>query len=422
MSKKSEYDFSMFQMVLLIITSVIFVILIWDALPLDYILKFVISPILVSFILLIEYLFSRYLSFFRAVDSARAAVMITMSVFIVFPFIIHVMHDVHERKYLVSYPPDNRIAIQVTYDIKWTRGKGSIGDDWVYRHFLNDVEFEDGEIIEINSDSVFSITSRFIEQDGVNDIGETTSRSLNYASDENYKRTIIISQMVHVVENGGRKNAGAFADFDVTYTLKRVVPSSMSYWAMFFYTPDSIIGYIVCHLLIVGEVLCLAAIAFVLVSGRKRMVAAEEQKTGQEMQDIKEISPKKKGEFQKERASFIEKLQGQSIRQVAGVPAYISFVDGLPKDNGKAKYGSFTVYRSDKGKCYHDRMGCCSAHRPTHFFVAKRLLKPCSKCCINCRTVPSWYVRYNELEKQAKYYQIEDVVKASTKMIEFPVQ
>ena len=120
-----------------------------------------------------------------------------------------------------------------------------------------------------------------------------------------------------------------------------------------------------------------------------------------------EAQHKKEQAFLAEKEAFIVRLKGQSIRQAAGVPAHISFINELPKDNNDAPYGTFTVYCSSSGSCYHDRIGCCSASRPIHYFKAKEKYRACSKCCTQPKSVPQWYIDYISLRKQAIYYKLD---------------
>ena len=424
MGNSTTFEFSRIQKVLLCVTSIVFIVSIWEMFPLQNALKVAICCFLGLFIFLAVFSFAEYLSYFKIVSSAKMAIAITMIVFVVCPLTTSIMHNIHKREYLSSYPTDNQIYVKITCDIDRVGGSGSIGNEWAYEHYLNGEEFEDGEIVTINAQTSFAIKSRFIEQDSINDIGESTSRKYRYAEDENYKKTLTISQQVHVVERGGRKYAGSTADFNATYKLIRVIPTSMSYWDVFLYTSNNT-EHSFCIALIGGQVLCIICVVFVLINGRKKQAYAEEQerirkKQEEEYERIRiaqklEEEQKRKEEEQKRKEqeylvgkiAFLERLQGRGIRQAAGVPTHISFVNGLPRDNNDAPYGSFTVYCSSSGHCYHDKIGCCSARHPMHYFNVRKMFKPCSKCCSVQRSIPQWYIAYNMLKNQAKYYQID---------------
>ena len=417
MNSTTKFKFSKTQGVLLIITSIAFIVLTWRMVPLDNTLKLAICLFLGSFVFLMVISFADYLSCFKAVSSAKMATIITMIVFMAFPLTISIFYSIHEEEYLVSYPADNQISVKITYDIDRVGGSGSIGYEWVYKHYLNDTEFKNGDIVDINGKTAFTIKSRFIEHDSVDDIGESTSKQYNYSENDNYKKTLSISQKVHVVERGGRKNAGSTADFNATYKLERVVPTSMSYWDIFLYTSNDT-EHTICIILIVGQILCIACIIFVLINGRKKEAYAKGQEQIRKKQEeeyeqiriaqkLEEECQRQEREFLAGKEEFLKKLQGQSIRQAAGVPPYVSFVNGLPRDNNDAPYGSFTVYCSSSGKCYHDKIGCCSARRPVHYFNAEKKYRPCSKCCTKQRSVPQWYMKYNTLKSEAKHYKID---------------
>ena len=143
-------------------------------------------------------------------------------------------------------------------------------------HFLNNQEFKNGDILKVNAKSPFTITSRFIERDSISDVGETTSPKYNYSSNDNYKKTLTILQKVNVVENGGRKYAGSTADFEATYTLKRVIPESMTFWDMFLCTTDDSNIVFVSFDYRTGSEHC--AILFVLIRKHKKKLAKSKQR------------------------------------------------------------------------------------------------------------------------------------------------
>lgn len=417
MDNYTKLEFSKFQNTLLVLTSIVFILLVWNFFSVDDLLKAVICIFLCSFILLMVTSFARYLGYLEIAKTAQKAVSITMLVFVAFPLVINIMHSVHEKDYLVSCPVDNKISARISCDVDRVGGTGSIGKEWTYKHFLNDKEFENGEVVVINVKSSFTITSECIERDSIPDVGTTTSKQIVYPQGGDYKKPLIISQKVHVVEKGGRRYAGSTADFVVTYTITRVIPTTMGYWEVFLHTSNDT-EYFFCVLLIVGLMLSSVCVVFVLVKGNRKKAYIEEQERVRKKQEaelernriaqeLEKERQRKEREFLTGRAGFLESLQGQSIRQAAGVPNHISFVKGLPKDNNDALYGSFTVYCSTNGSCYHDRMGCCSARRPMHYFNVKKKLRPCSKCCTKQRTIPQWYTDYNALINQAKRYRID---------------
>ena len=104
-----------------------------------------------------------------------------------------------------------------------------------------------------------------------------------------------------------------------------------------------------------------------------------------------------------EKSELLSQLNNSSIIEFAGVPQNIVFEGRLPKDNGKSKYGSFTVYCSASRKCYHQVQGCSSAYIDKHMVEAYRTYRPCSKCCALSNDVPVWYISYIELSEKCKH-------------------
>lgn len=339
---------------------------------------------------LAAYLFSHRLAAFKVVKTEKTAIAITATVFLLFPLLGNLVYSANANNYLASYPADDYISVKLRCDIERVGGSGSIGDQWSYYHYYNQTEFKDGDTLTVKATLPFTITSKFVEHDAIPDVGVTKSRLLRFFENGNYDRTLTISQLVHVEERGGRRYAGSTANFRATYTLERVIPSTMSYWDMLLYDSDKSdfnFGYV----LVGGHIFCLLFVVFIIFVGKKRKAALEKQQRIVEQQ-----------KRQAEKNAFIKRLEGKSVRELAGVPSNIEFVDNLPKDNRYGYYGSFTVYRTSNGSCYHEIKGCCSAIFPVHYFMVEKQLRPCSKCCHERRKVPSWYTKYIDLLNQAK--------------------
>ena len=141
----------------------------------------------------------------------------------------------------------------------------------------------------------------------------------------------------------------------------------------------------------------IAYIVFIIYSGKQKALRLEAERKAEEEQ-----------KFQAEKRAFIARLGGKSLRDAAGVPSHITYKNGKPVDNNNAEFGTFTVYLSNSGKCFHRYKGCCSAYRPTHLFTAKQLYKPCSKCSAHYYSIPEWHTRYLALKAEAHKYGIEE--------------
>lgn len=177
--------------------------------------------------------------------------------------------------------------------------------------------------------------------------------------------------------------------------------------------------YILC-----AVVFAFAVILFINYSALKRQLRAEQNRSSELERNLNEkernfqseqsrastlqlsLDKEKEERFASEKQAFLVGLNGRSLIEAAAVPKYIKFKDGYPVDNG-SMYGSFTVYRSTNGHCYHDRRNCCSARIPIHYFEAKETLTPCSKCCTSTREIPDWYFDYQMLRSYAEKYQVE---------------
>lgn len=97
-----------------------------------------------------------------------------------------------------------------------------------------------------------------------------------------------------------------------------------------------------------------------------------------------------------------EQLKTHTKEEIAGVPKSVKFLDGLPYDDGyQGKYGVFSVYTTEGGRCYHAVKGCCGASIDTNLIQAIEYGKtPCSKCARGFPTkLPEWYIKYRKIEK-----------------------
>ena len=175
MNERNRWEYTNLQRLLLFVIPIAFIALIWRMFPLSNIFKAMLCCFLGVFIVSGAVIFAEHLRYFKKFNSAWAVVCITAAVFLIFPAIINVVYGIHEKEYLNSYPADNSISVKITYDIDRTGGSGSIGGEWTYKHFLNNQEFKNGDILKVNAKSAFTITSRFIERDSISDVGETTS-------------------------------------------------------------------------------------------------------------------------------------------------------------------------------------------------------------------------------------------------------
>lgn len=214
--------------------------------------------------------FANHLPFLIKKTSSLLVLFITAIIFLVFPVANSIIYKEHIKEYLSSYPTDGTVTVAITYDIERVGIQGSIGNEWHYTHLLNGKEFHNGETLTLDANTTFNITSLFIEEDAsIDDIGETISPEYRFSSDWNNNKTRVISQKVHIVENGGKRYYGATADYMVTYTITRVVPSSMGFWKMLLYSNERANSNKNVFL-IGGQIFNIIIIIFVLIYGKKK--------------------------------------------------------------------------------------------------------------------------------------------------------
>lgn len=393
MEEKSKKAFPLWELCFPIAVTIAFIALIWRFIPIQETLKLSLICVGGVGILAAVIFFVERLPFFIPTPTRGTNAVIVLMIFLLFPAMINALYESSKNTYLSDITPDTLIGLKITYDVERTGGSGSIGSDWKYLHFYNDTKIGSGSVVDVRASDTFTIRSRFIEvDDAISDVGETISKPISYYKMEPANGELVIKNDVLVAENGGRRYAGSYAEFTATYRVKLTMPKSMGFWSVYFSTEDTSIRWI----LVLSQLCCLAIIAYVIAFGAKREEQAKEQaRMAQEK------------ERQAKREEFIQKLDGRTIRELAGVPPNIHYENGLPRDNNNRKYGSFTVYTTKSGSCYHETPGCCSARFPIHVFVAMGKYKPCSKCCMTKYSIPEWHTKYVALVKQCKEYSVE---------------
>ena len=404
--EKKQKTHDAFEMIILGVVSIVFDVLAWKMIPINTLLKFslfcIVVPIAFGVVVLTFLNLSRINSFF----TTQRALITTIISFLLIPLIMNLMYYNHKEVFLESYPQDENVSLRIVCAVEKTGGKGNVGGDGLYHHYINDQKIKSGEVVTIGVETPFHVKTRLVEMDEYSDIGMKTSPVYVFSSIKKYNEPFVVSQQIYVFENEGKRNAGAYAEFSVRYYFTRVLPVTMTFWNLFLLANNQA-EYLLCVCLCVGLVFSVLFIIFVNYLGYRK---TEKEKI-QELQQKKIAAEKEKAlkeqEFTKRKEDLLNHLNGRTLRQAAGVPVNITFVNSLPKDNNDAPYGSFTVYRSKSGNCYHEREGCCSARYAIHFFNAKRQYKPCSKCCAVHRTIPQWYHEYVFLKAQAQKYKID---------------
>lgn len=390
--KRSPY----IQIIILTCTGIVFGVLTWNFLPASFLLKLSFMCLAECSIIFAIVTSCNNLALQEKVFFPWATCITAVIVSLLIPTLLQMLFCSNEQAYLSTSPEGDSIYVKITYKCEQIDSNGSIGDNWSYKHFINDTPFVSGSVVQINYNKPFVITSRFIERDDISDIGETISEEYVFAEDNNFDKTINVLQEIHVDEQGGRQNAGSYADFSINYTIKRVIPPNATFWELVLWK-NSVYGIT----LVAFGFFELLLIVYVLVHSVKKRI--KEKATIRE-EEIKREQQK----FIAEKNSFLEYLGGRTIREAAGVPSNMTLVNGLPKDNNDQRYGTFTVYCSKSGNCFHQKNGCCAARIEKHVFEVINTYRPCSKCCTNHFETPKWYSDYKELMEKAAKYELQN--------------
>jgi len=377
--------------------SLIFYILILKMLPLSFTYKALLCIPVMCLVFFLSILIIYYSRYIISVSTPIASIMISLVVILSSPVFKTIYCSNNKAVYMKSCPDNGMITVQISIKDYRINSIGRVGSEWISLHYLNSQPVSDGSIIEVNANDKFAIISKYTElDDSFDDIGVGTTKENSFLPIIDSSKSLTFEQIIRVAENRGKGDESSFVDWKVTYTIKRIIPTSMQFRDFFFYSHGNS-NNAQRTMLIIWQITCLVLIIIIVFVGRKKkQISIENERI------------EKERIFQAERNAFIDSLQGKNLRQTAGVPDNISFVNGYPKDNNDSEFGSFTVYCSINGKCYHDRKGCCSARIAVNYLsVAQGTYKPCSKCCQKQRHVPEWFIKYNELKSKAKHYNVE---------------
>ena len=304
-----------------------------------------------------------------------------------------------------NYPVSDSgdIEVSISKSVKRENRNISIGSDWKYYYYINDVEFHRGTTISINLFKPNNIRTKIIEQDPTyNDVG-TTEDSISFSLDDLIAgKTITQTVEVSEYRGGVRSNTGG-VKFNVSYTIKLKKKLQYPFLKEVTRNPFLYIGFSV---IIIFAIL----IESIYIRRKKNQYQKEYEQYEHTLE-----------QFESEKKAFIQTLNGFSIRELAGVPNGVFFTkDNLPYNSkSNEKFGTFTLYITPKGYCFHTDKTCPKSYNviPINLVkVASR--KPCIKCAkgYNCK-IPSWYTAYLEYLMKIKNYEITDYIEQQKKQM-----
>lgn len=116
--------------------------------------------------------------------------------------------------------------------------------------------------------------------------------------------------------------------------------------------------------------------------------------------------------FQAQRDNYKRLYAGKTYHELANIPKDVTFdKDGAPICGTGSKYGKYSVYVTESGKCYHYKKYCSSAVNEVHVFATISYgYTPCTKCSpknVPLLTIPNWYSEYKKIFSIKKKYNIE---------------
>lgn len=313
------------------------------------------------------------------------------------------------------------IPVKVSVSVSRGIGSQSIGKEFSYNYYINGESVSKYNYVSLVRET--EILTEIAEiDDSYDDVGrQKTTLTLDYLE---LNDGITIQQTVRVREHYGR-SAGKEAVFDVSYTIvpQKVLRLTSKQKEGFPQRPiepekpqraDYKLGFIdaVKYYSVLGYSLCgvlLGVIITILIRHRTLV-----------------------NRYKNAREELLKQLSEKSVQEICGFPDQVLISDdGLPyTKTGKGKYGNFTVFVTTKnyihnkphdiyyygnyGKwqaCFHTDISCLKTEQITelHMFdTSLQRYKPCSKCASNISLEkPDWYIKYLDLEKTCKYFDIK---------------
>ncbi|MBE5766817.1 MAG: hypothetical protein E7335_06615 [Clostridiales bacterium] len=398
--------YSRIQIAIFWVSAALFMIFITLFIPAKYWwFEIVLTLVGIPMVALISRIFAASQSFLYNISRWKSVVHTGVAILLV-PSIMTTIYCVCYSDYIKSIPSDDYIVSRIDIKVERIGGSSSVGNEWKYEHAINGIPIKDGEFAAFNIEQPFRITSTIIEDDDVDDVGKVTSSKCYFRKSGDNIGKITVTNKVKVAERGGSKNRSSYAVFLVEYKIirsdvgryeaKKIYPDTFDFFDVCFYDDAKN----VLELVILSFGIECGIIAYVL------LVINKSKKRKEQLQREREDAQRQK--FQDEKRTFVARLGGKRLRDVAGVPENIIYSDGKPIDEGDEKYGSFTVYVTYNGTCFHSREGCCSSYKPVHYFDARKSYRPCLKCKHRYIDVPEWHIKYLELQKEARKYEIEE--------------
>ena len=135
-------------------------------------------------------------------------------------------------RYMRSCPSDGFMYLKISAVSKRTDGQGSLGNELTYNYYMNGNQFKNGDIRKVIYNTDIHLKTMIVEHDSIDDIGEANL----YVDIKDYTTApVYLYDTVLVKETGGKKNKGAWEEFQVKYTLKRVLPNDKGIFYFLFY-------------------------------------------------------------------------------------------------------------------------------------------------------------------------------------------
>lgn len=271
--EKKMSDLSNPQKIILFVISVIFLVLVWNMIPIPTPLKIILYILITPLTLALVFFVLYVLEYIDLSDSFSKSLIPILIVFLVIPLSLNLVVLFRHDDYIASLPVPEKIDLLVSCDVDCIKDSG-VGNEWVYSHEINGSRFKNNDVVNADIDNLLTFKTTITEYDDIDDVGEysTTHSDNTGLYDYNYTKKVI--HKVTVKECGGKRNHGASADFIVTYTIQRkpqnlfksdIIPieiqlAPVGFWTLLFFT-DNIVETCIISYVLLSEILFFAMLS-----------------------------------------------------------------------------------------------------------------------------------------------------------------
>ena len=110
--------------------------------------------------------------------------------------------------------------------------------------------------------------------------------------------------------------------------------------------------------------------------------------------------------WQEERNEYYKLYAFKDPITCVDVPDNVYLRGEIPVTDDAGEYGAYTVYITQKGKCFHQKQNCVPNTESKHIFQVYKTHTACKRCVKKAFPQYKWYVKYRKIVDIKKKYDI----------------